>query len=125
MFRKLTSFLTLFTSFSTLICCALPALFVTLGLGAAFTGLIGNFPQLIWISEQKIYLFGVGGVLLVTGGIMQWKSRQMACPIDPKLGEACSTTKDWSVWIYFISVGLYLVGAAFAFALPILNKTAE
>lgn len=115
MVRKLTSFLTLFTSLSTLVCCALPALFVTLGFGAAFAGLIGNVPQLIWVSEQKLYLFATGAVLLGIGGFMQWKGRQMACPIDPKLAQACGTTKDWSVWLYFISLGLYLVGAFFAF----------
>lgn len=125
MFRKLTSFLTLFTSFSTLICCALPALFVTLGFGAAFAGLIGNVPQLIWISEQKVYLFGIGGVLLAFGGLMQWKSKQSACPIDPKLAAACGTTKDWSPRIYIISLGLYLVGAIFAFVIPLLNQGTE
>lgn len=120
MVRKLTSFLTLFTSLGTLVCCALPALFVTLGFGAAFAGLIGNVPQLIWISEQKMYLFGIGGVLLAIGGVMQWKSRKIACPIDPKLAAACGTTKDWSLPIYFASVGLYFIGAFFAFVAPYL-----
>jgi hypothetical protein len=118
MIRKLASFLTLFTSFSTLICCALPALFVSLGFGAAFAGLIGNFPQLIWISEQKLYLFGFGGALLAVGGFIQWRSKQLACPIDPKRAEACESTRSWSHGVYFVSVGLYLIGAFFAFVAP-------
>ena len=38
----------LFTSFSTLICCALPALLVSIGAGATLAGIISNFPQLIF-----------------------------------------------------------------------------
>jgi hypothetical protein len=119
--KRLVSFLGLFTSISTLLCCALPALFVVLGFGAAFAGLVGNVPQLIWVSEHKLWFFGLGAGLLLTGGLLQWQSRQMVCPIDPKLGEACRTTRDWSFWVYAISVGLYLVGAGFAFIPPLFS----
>ena len=37
----------LFTSFGTLICFALPALFVALGMGAAVAGIVSAVPQLI------------------------------------------------------------------------------
>lgn len=116
--RRLISFLSLFTSTSTLLCCALPALFVSLGFGAAFAGLVGNVPQLIWLSEHKILLFAVGAVLLTIGGILQWRARQQACPINSKLGDACATSRDWSMRIYFSSVGIYLLGAFFAFVAP-------
>ena len=46
--------ITLFASSSTLICCALPALFVLLGAGATFASLVNFFPQLIIISQYKI-----------------------------------------------------------------------
>ncbi|MDZ4676355.1 MAG: hypothetical protein SGI74_02505 [Oligoflexia bacterium] len=119
--KRISSFLSLFTSISTLVCCALPALFVVLGAGAAFAGLIGIFPQLIWISEHKIYFFIFGAVMLSVAGYMQWRARKQACPIDPKLGEACATTRDWSVWIYFFSLVLYLIGAGFAFLPQLLS----
>ena len=48
--------LSLFASAGTLVCCALPALFVTLGAGAALAGLVGEFPQLVWLSTYKLYL---------------------------------------------------------------------
>lgn len=118
--NKLLAFLTLFTSISTLICCALPALFVALGLGAAFAGIVTNVPQLIWISEHHLLVFGVGGILLVLGGLMQWEARKLVCPIDPKLAEACKTTRSWSPILYLVSVGIYLVGAFFAFSGPLL-----
>lgn len=109
------AFLSLFTSFGTLVCCALPALFVVLGFGTAFAGIIGQFPQLIWFSENKIWIFGIGAVLLLAGGILQRQARNTACPADKNLAEACSAARDWSKIVYFISVGLYLVGAIFAF----------
>jgi hypothetical protein len=116
--KRTLAFLSLFTSVGTLVCCALPALFVVLGFGAAFAGLVGTFPQLIWLSENKISIFTVGAVLLMVGGYLQWHSRQMACPPEGELNAACSTTKDWSVWIYLASVGLYSVGAFFSFLAP-------
>ncbi|MGZ6469374.1 MAG: hypothetical protein ACXWQJ_18880 [Bdellovibrionota bacterium] len=115
---RFISFLSLFTSASTLLCCALPALFVTLGFGAAFAGLVGNVPQLIWLSEHKIPLFVMGALMLATGGALQLQARRLACPIDPQLGAACATTRDWSGPIYYVSVAIYLVGAFFAFIAP-------
>ena len=86
--KRLVAFLTLFTSLGTLICCALPALFVVLGFGAAFAGIVGNVPQLVWISEHKSWVFGIGAVFLSVGGVLQWKTRRLACPTDARMGEA-------------------------------------
>lgn len=112
------SFLSLFTSASTLVCCALPALFVALGFGAAFAGIIGSVPQLIWMSEHKVWIFGYGAVMLTIGGFFQWRNRTESCPIDQNLSEACATTRDWSKIIYILSVAIYSVGAFFAFIAP-------
>lgn len=116
--KKLLAFLSLFTSVSTLVCCALPALFVVLGMGAAFAGLVGAVPQIVWLSEHKALLFGMGGIFLALGGLLQWRSRAAACPIDPGLGQACATTRDWSLVTYFVALGFYLIGCFFAFLAP-------
>ncbi len=113
--KRTLAFLSLFTAMSTLVCCALPALFVVLGLGAAFAGIVGSVPQLIWLSENKIWIFSLGAIFLLLGGILQWRARRIACPVDSALSEACATTRDWSVTVYRMSVGIYLVGAFFAF----------
>lgn len=117
----LTTF-SLFTSTATLVCCALPALFVALGAGAALAGLVGNFPQLIWISENKSIVFTVGATLLIAGGVLQKQAKDKACPIDPELAKACRTTRDFSVWIYWSSVVVYLIGAFFAFVAPYVSR---
>lgn len=113
------SFLSLFTSGSTLICCALPALLVSIGAGAAMAGLVTTFPQIVWLSEHKVALFSIAGVMLIASGVMQWRARSFPCPADPALAAACTRTRKVSLVIYWISAGIYVVGFFFAFLAPI------
>ena len=53
--------LSLVTSAGTLVCCALPALLVTLGAGATLAGIVGTAPWLIALSKYKILTFGISG----------------------------------------------------------------
>jgi len=109
------STLSLFTSMGTLICCALPALFVTLGAGAAFAGLVSNVPQLIWFSEHKGLVFTVAGVMIVVSGVLRWVSRNAPCPLDPDKARACKRTRKISGVVYWFSVVIYITGFYFAF----------
>jgi hypothetical protein len=117
-----TSLLSLFASSSTLICCALPALLVALGAGAALSGLVGAFPQIVWLSEHKVGLFIFAGMMLAASGVLQWINRNAPCPIDPALRNACLRTRKVSLRVYWVSVGIYLVGGFFAFVLPWLSS---
>ena len=112
---KFLTFLSLFTSAGTLVCCALPALFVTLGMGATFAGLLGRVPQLIWISEHKVGVFISAAMMLTLAGVAQWNARNLPCPIDPGQAMACASARKWSNRIYFVSVSVFLVGAGFSF----------
>lgn len=115
------SWLSVFTSGSTLVCCALPAMLVAIGAGAALSGLVSAVPQLVWLSEHKLPVFAAAGVMLAVAGVMQWKARRaVACPTDADLAAACATTKDLSLWVWNASVVIYLIGAFFAFAAPLL-----
>ena len=114
------SALSLFTSFSTLICCALPALLVAVGAGAALAGLVSNVPQLVWISEHKIPVFVFAGIMLVIAGGLQWNARNAPCPVDPALAAACQQMRINSSRIYWLSVSIFVVGAWFAFVAPLL-----
>jgi len=113
--HKYLTTLSLFTSFSTLLCCALPALLVTLGMGAALIGLVQNVPELIWFSAHKIYFFAFSGILLAFTGAMQWKNRNAPCPIDAEKARACMRLRKTSKWIYLVSLGIYSIGFFFAF----------
>lgn len=112
--------LSLFTSGSTLICCALPATLVAIGSAATLTALVGNFPQLIWISEHKGLVFGVAGTMLAIAGYLQWQARNAPCPVDPVLARLCAKTRRNALYIYWLSVSIFAVGAFFAFVAPIL-----
>lgn len=114
------SFLSLFTSGSTLICCALPALLVSIGAGAALAGLVGTFPQIVWISEHKVTLFFFAALMLACAGVMQWRARSLPCPADPALAQACMRARKISFYIYVFSVAIFLLGFFFAFVAPIL-----
>lgn len=113
--ETLTATLSLFTSTSTLICCALPALFVTLGAGAALAGMVSTFPFLVALTEHKVLLFSIAGVLLVLSAIMQHRARHAPCPIDPVLAKQCDRLRRISVGVTIFSGVIYLVGFFFAF----------
>jgi hypothetical protein len=84
----LTQTLGLFTSLSTLICCALPALLVSIGAGAALAGVVTAFPQLIWISEHKLAVFVFAGLMLLLSGIATYATEMLPAPPIPPWHEA-------------------------------------
>lgn len=112
--------LSLFTSSSTLICCALPATLVAIGSVATLTSLISQFPQLIWISEHKPLVFGLAAAMLLLAGWLQWRARLLPCPADPALAALCTRTRRQSLWVYLFSLALFVIGALFAFVAPLL-----
>lgn len=107
--------LSLFTSLGTLVCCALPALFVTLGMGATLAGLVSNAPWLVALSEHKIIVFSIAGLLLTLSGSLQWRSRYAPCPTDSDKAKICAQLRKFSWIIWAISILLYLIGFFFAF----------
>lgn len=116
---KWLAFLSLFTSTGTLICCALPALLVAIGAGAALSTLISVVPGLVWVSEYKEVVFVLAGVMLAVSGWLQWRSRFAPCPLDPRQRDACLRTRKTAKRIYLASVSVYSVGGFFAFLLPL------
>lgn len=108
------SFFSLFTSMSTLICCALPALLVSIGLGATMVGLVSTFPSLIWLSENKLPVFAGSFIMLSFSSYMQYRARFLPCPIDPNEARACSTARMWSKRVTIFSIVVWTIGATFA-----------
>ena len=117
---RAASVLSIFTSSGTLICCALPALLVTLGAGAALSSLVTAVPQIVWLSANKVAVFGVAAAMLAAAGMMQWRARFAPCPSDPALAAACTRARRTAARIYVLSLALFVIGAFFAFVLPAL-----
>lgn len=115
------SVLSLFASSGTLVCCALPALLVALGAGAVLSSLVGAFPRIVWLSENKVPLFAFAGFMLAASGALQWVNRNAPCPVDPRLRDACLRTRRTSLRVYLFSLAVYAVGGWFAFVQPLLS----
>lgn len=115
--NRLTWF-SIFTSASTLLCCALPALLVALGAGAALATVVGAVPQIVWVSENKTLVFVGAGVMLAVAGYLQYRARFLPCPADSALAAACSRQRRVSNVIYFVSLALYVIGVGFALLWP-------
>jgi hypothetical protein len=113
--QTLPSAFSLFTSTGTLICCALPALFVTLGMGATLAGLVSAAPWLITISKYKVWVFAGAGVMLVLAAWLQYRARHLPCPADARLAVACARTRRVSWIVLGVSVAVYATGFFFAF----------
>lgn len=107
--------LALFGSFSTLFCCALPALLVSLGAGAVVIGLVSAVPQLIWLSEHKVGLFVFAGSMLTLSAIMRYLTRNAPCPADPLKAKSCQSLRRLSQSIFVVSLIIYGTGLYFAF----------
>ena len=113
-----SSLASLFASSSTLVCCALPALLVSVGAGAALSSLVSTVPQLVWLSEHKLELFSFAGLMLSASGVLQWRNRTAPCPIDPTLRHSCLRTRKVAARMWGVSVAIYAVGGWFAFVQP-------
>lgn len=113
------SIASLFTSVSTLLCCALPSLLVAVGMGAVVAGMVSDFPVLIALSKYKEWTFlGVGILIGFNFWLFYGKKSNQACEIDEFGNEtACYTAARWSKVILWISFGLYTLGLFSAYML--------
>lgn len=118
------TFLALFASAGTLICCALPIALVTLGLGAAVVGLTGALPWLVTLSRHKEWVFAVSALLLLAAGWALYR-RGRSCPADPQLGLLCSRLDRWNRRIYWTSIAVWGIGFFAAFLLLPLTRLLE
>jgi hypothetical protein len=68
----LLNYFSLFSSFSTLICCALPSVLVLLGMGTAVASLLSAAPWLVSFSRHKIWTFSIAGTLIAVSFVMTY-----------------------------------------------------
>jgi len=107
---------TLFTTTGTLICCALPILLVTFGLGATVVAMTSAFPFLITLTQHKIWVFAFSGAMLAISGWLMFRPSR-SCPADIALAKACSTAHKWNQRIYWSSVVIWTIGFSAAYLL--------
>ncbi len=119
--RNQWSWLLLFTSSATLICCALPILLVSLGLGAVSASIFSKAPYLVTLANYKSWLFLGSGLMLVIGGWTLFR-RGRACTTDPRLAAVCASAYMWNTRVWWSSLVVWGIGFAAAYlALPIMQ----
>jgi len=110
------TWLTLFASAGTLICCALPVALVTLGLGVAVASLTASFPILITLSKHKEWIFAGSGALLVLAGWLLYRPGR-TCPADPAAAALCERLQQWNRRVHGSAVAVWSVGFFTAYLL--------
>jgi mercuric ion transport protein len=119
------NYFSLFTSLSTLLCCALPSLLVLFGLGASVASILSFMPWLVTLSQHKQLTFGVSGVLIALSFVNIYY-------ISPRIGakecsadnpSACEEASRLSRILLWVSAFIYAVGVFVAYVLgPILRS---
>lgn len=111
--------LALFTSLSTLVCCALPILLVSLGMGATYAALTNSIPLLITLGEYKAVTFTLAGVLIAGSLWFSFRPGRQ-CPADPQLADQCQRVQVWNKRLLIIAALAWCIGFFAAYlALPL------
>ena len=114
------SWLLLFTTSGTLVCCAIPITLVSLGMGAVVASMASNVPWLITLSMYKGWMFTLSGVLIALSAWAVYRPGR-ACPADPELAAACERADRWNRRFIWFSGLMWCVGFFAAFVLPVLQ----
>jgi mercuric ion transport protein len=119
------NYFSLFTSLSTLLCCALPSLLVLFGLGASVASMLSFMPWLVTLSRHKQWTFAVSGTLIALSFVNMYyfapRIRAEQCSAgDPS---ACAEASKLSRILLWVSAIIYAVGIFVAYVLgPILTR---
>ncbi len=109
----------LFASTGTLVCCALPIMLVTVGLGATVAAMTRQFPLLVTLSEYKLWVFAFSGAMLALSAWLMYRPGRR-CPSDPRKARMCARMQRWNLRVLWVSAIIWGIGFIAAFlALPI------
>lgn len=114
-------FLALFTSLSTLFCCALPIAFVMLGFGASWAALYNAVPLIGFVALNKLWFFIGSGLLILLAGWLVFRPGR-TCPVDPELARLCERAKRWNRRVLYLTGVIWLTGFVAAYlSVPLLE----
>lgn len=111
----------LLTSLTTLLCCALPIVLVSLGFGAVWAAIYANFAVVGFIAQHKLWFFAGSAALIVLAAYALYRPGR-ACPAEPALAEQCRRADRWNRRLVLASGVIWLTGFAAAYlALPLMR----
>jgi len=122
---RIAGYLSLFASAGTLVCCALPALLVVLGLGATVASALSALPWLVVLSRHKDWVFAGSGTLIAANAYYLYRlapSLQPAHGCPPDQAKACVAASRVSRRLLIASGVIYAAGFSVAYLLgPLLE----
>jgi len=111
--------LLLFASTPTLLCCALPIIFVSLGMGSLVASIyIDKLPWLQWFGMNSLLTFSISGLILLISAYFLFKKKR-SCPLDSKLSQICNNAQKWNIYFFYLASSIWLISALSAFVLPL------
>jgi mercuric ion transport protein len=122
----LLNYFSLFSSFGTLVCCALPSVLVLLGMGSAVASLLSAAPWLVSLSRHKIWTFSIAGALIAASFFVTYivapRLRQdEVCAADDSV--TCGDVSKVSQFILWGSTLIWSCGFFVAYLLgPLLDR---
>jgi len=122
----LLNYFSLFSSFSTLLCCALPSILVLLGMGTAVASLLSAAPWLVSLSRHKIWTFAIAGTLIAASFVMTYvvaPRLQAGASCEADDPTTCAEVSKASRFVLWASALIWSCGFFVAYLLgPILER---
>jgi mercuric ion transport protein len=115
------AYVSLFTSFGMLMCCALPSLLVLFGLGATVASVLSAAPWLVTLSRHKQWVFFVAGALIAANFVYvhriapRLRAELESCSLEDR--SACLRADRVSRAVLWVSAAIYVVGFFTAYVL--------
>ena len=106
----------IFTTSATLVCCVIPIVLVTIGMGAAVASLASSAPWLIALTMHKSWVFAVSGALIAAGAWAVYRPGRV-CPADPELAAACASADKWNRRFVLAAGAMWSIGLFAAYGL--------
>lgn len=119
--EKIAAFASLFTSLSTIFCCALPIILVTLGFGAVFASISAKFPLISILAQNANALFATATAFLILSGYFIFFKNQ-SCPANKKQAELCAKTKKINKIIWILSATILIFSSFLKYILILIIK---
>ena len=108
--------LILFTSSATLVCCVIPIILVSLGMGAVVASMYGSLPFLSFLGLHKDWTFIITALILSLAAWALYRPGR-ACPTDAAMAKACTSAYKWNTRLLWISIAFWCIGFFAAYLL--------
>lgn len=106
-------------STATLLCCTLPILLITLGLGTTLAAITSQWTVLPLLSAHKFWIFFISGIILLIADIVANRP-QTSCPVDPEQAKKCMRVRQFHKTLFWSAVTLWAIGFFSAYlAVPV------